>query len=315
MADIRPLITDPITREVRTLPYTSADPYTTGDSVGGWGSRSFDYEGFYEITGASINVINSPPRDSSGVTGLNDMILSFLEGSPKLKVSMSYTVTIDSTGSPDTFSWTDTEGNSGTFVPIVAATPIELSYGITVTFANATGHTIDDTWVAGLAVDNISSFVTTNLFTGVGDTLGEGNGMSLKVFDGLGCTSLGENPDPILAILGSGSQFIINRGFSGGYAAMKSDNMGIRAAGASNGFIEYGDLDWTGNACVNMIDDPNLRYIIDSNNSGMIIHNSPPAYANDAAAISDGLSEGDWYQTDGTDLSLPFAGLIRVVQP
>jgi hypothetical protein len=59
---------------------------------------------------------------------------------------IGYQVSISST-SPDTVSWIDDQSNGGTFA-IVAGFPHPLSYGVTITFANNTGHGGDEQWVA-----------------------------------------------------------------------------------------------------------------------------------------------------------------------
>ena len=56
-----------------------------------------------------------------------------------------YEVTIDATGTPDTFKW---RLNGGAYTPGVAITGAAqtLSQGVTITFAATTGHTLNDTW-------------------------------------------------------------------------------------------------------------------------------------------------------------------------
>lgn len=76
-----------------------------------------------------------------GTPGLNDLSTG---GSFTGVGSATYTVTIDGTGTPNTFSWTDGT-TSAAAVPITGTTQT-LSNGITVTFAATVGHTLDDKW-------------------------------------------------------------------------------------------------------------------------------------------------------------------------
>ena len=59
-------------------------------------------------------------------------------------VPTTYTVTVASTGTPDTFDWTDGT-NTGTGVSM-STSPISLSNGISISFGADTGHTLTDSW-------------------------------------------------------------------------------------------------------------------------------------------------------------------------
>lgn len=99
-------------------------------------------------SGALATVVQT--EDDSGVIGLNDFTVGDLSNTGQLPqpLPITYTITIDGVGSPDTFSWVDSiSGVTTSNVPIVAATPIPLSYGVTILFASDTGHTLGSTWV------------------------------------------------------------------------------------------------------------------------------------------------------------------------
>jgi hypothetical protein len=76
-------------------------------------------------------------------TGINDLSIG---GSYTGTGTRTYTVTIATTGSPDTFNWTDSNSGSGTDVPITGSLQ-SLSGGISIQFADLTGHTAGDQWV------------------------------------------------------------------------------------------------------------------------------------------------------------------------
>jgi hypothetical protein len=74
-------------------------------------------------------------------SGLDDLTVA---GTFTGTVPTTYTVTVASTGTPDTFDWTDGT-NSGTGVSM-STSPTLLSNGISITFGADTGHTLTDEW-------------------------------------------------------------------------------------------------------------------------------------------------------------------------
>jgi hypothetical protein len=74
-------------------------------------------------------------------SGLDDLTVSGIFSGT---VPTTYTVTVASTGTPDTFDWTDGT-NSGTGVSM-STSPTLLSNGISITFGADTGHTLTDSW-------------------------------------------------------------------------------------------------------------------------------------------------------------------------
>ncbi len=62
--------------------------------------------------------------------------------------NVSFTIIIDSAGTPDTFKWQKNAGSFTTGVAITGAAQT-LSNGVTVTFGATTGHTVPDQWVIG----------------------------------------------------------------------------------------------------------------------------------------------------------------------
>ena len=75
-------------------------------------------------------------------TGLNDATSG---GTFNGTVYALYEVTIDTTGTPDTFKWRLNGGAYTTGVAITGAAQT-LSQGVQITFAATTGHTLNDTW-------------------------------------------------------------------------------------------------------------------------------------------------------------------------
>ncbi len=82
---------------------------------------------------------------ATGTAGLNDMTAG---GSFTGTANRSYRVQIDATGTPDTFRWSQDGGTTWTAsgVAITGAAQAVGTDGMTVTFANTTGHTLNDRW-------------------------------------------------------------------------------------------------------------------------------------------------------------------------
>lgn len=74
-------------------------------------------------------------------SGLDDATTGGTDGS----TAATYTVTIDGTGTPDTFKW---RKNAGAWTETVAITGSAqtLADGVTITFGATTGHTATDSW-------------------------------------------------------------------------------------------------------------------------------------------------------------------------
>ncbi|MFK5981446.1 MAG: hypothetical protein QM499_00915 [Flavobacteriaceae bacterium] len=73
-----------------------------------------------------------------------------------------FSITIDSVGTPDKFSWNNGVGASGTNEDIIAGVPFLLSDGVSITFTADTGHTIGDEWNinarAGISNDSFKAW-------------------------------------------------------------------------------------------------------------------------------------------------------------
>jgi hypothetical protein len=91
------------------------------------------------------------------VGALNDMTLT---GAYNHTAVSSYAVTIDGTGTPDTFKWRNYDVGSvwTENVPIVAGN-IELERGITIAFGATTGHTITNSWTFTAYPLNVATFL------------------------------------------------------------------------------------------------------------------------------------------------------------
>ena len=93
---------------------------------------TLDVEGShsYDVSGISFSGdVNDMTVDTSSYTG---------------STSVSYNVYISNASDPDEISWNDDRGNSGHFQLYGNTYP--LSYGVTVTFDNRTGHTGNESW-------------------------------------------------------------------------------------------------------------------------------------------------------------------------
>lgn len=74
--------------------------------------------------------------------GLNDATLT---GACTDLTATTFTVTVDGTGTPDTFKWRKGSGSWTTGVAMTGAAQ-SLSDGVSVTFGATTGHTLADSW-------------------------------------------------------------------------------------------------------------------------------------------------------------------------
>ncbi len=97
----------------------------------------------------------------------------------------TYTITIDSTGIlGDTFSWSDSYGNSGSGVSITGGAQT-LSYNILIALSSNGGHTLNDSWTFTVSATTVTSdFSLTD--NGVGLGL---NGAALNISDSVLGTS------------------------------------------------------------------------------------------------------------------------------
>lgn len=91
----------------------------------------------------AVAYVSSPIYHFNTSPGLNDMITG---GTFSGTSAITYTVTIATAGSPDTFNWTDSNGGSGSGVSISGASQT-LSNGVTITFTATTGHTTTNYWI------------------------------------------------------------------------------------------------------------------------------------------------------------------------
>jgi YD repeat-containing protein len=71
-----------------------------------------------------------------------------------------FTVTITTSGTPDTFSWTSSQGGSGSNVSITGSAQT-LRNGVTVRFGATTGHTVGDTWTFTASAARTAFFART----------------------------------------------------------------------------------------------------------------------------------------------------------
>jgi len=140
------------------------DPTAAGAGIYGLGNYTFSAITF---TGSGLDDLT---YDQTAFTGLKDV---------------TYTVTIDSTGGTDTFSWTDTLGNSNTNVPC-SVTPIILSDNMAITFGAVTGHTLGEEWTFDVTITRGPGFAFSGAYQGnkveIGD-LANINNSTLVVVD------------------------------------------------------------------------------------------------------------------------------------
>jgi hypothetical protein len=85
-------------------------------------------------------------------SGLNDMGAM---GPCTSSTDLNYKIEINTTGTPDTFKWSDDGGSTwdATEVNITGSAQL-LNYGVNITFVNTTGHTLGDYWTFSTDVKN-----------------------------------------------------------------------------------------------------------------------------------------------------------------
>lgn len=100
----------------------------------------------------------------------------------------NYTVWIDSLGTPDTFAWQDTLGNSGSAIAIDGTEQAVGAFGITVQFGATTGHdlgSVSAAWEEDISVvyGRIALFDGQHHTASIGDVDGNSNGTQLNIDD------------------------------------------------------------------------------------------------------------------------------------
>lgn len=78
-------------------------------------------------------------------SGLDDLTSGGAFSHPE-KASVSYVVRVDGTGSPDTFRWSDTGGETWNATGVSMSSLHSLTNGVTVVWGATTGHTTGDEW-------------------------------------------------------------------------------------------------------------------------------------------------------------------------
>lgn len=133
------------------------------------------------VISAAFKSVFTPPVFTG--SGLDDLTPN-TNNVGSLPSNVTYTVTIDGAGPPDSFSWNDDQGNSDTGVLIGPSPPGNtLSFGTVIGFNSDTGHTPGDSWTftvqqGVLALMNLNYY---NLRAAIGDIFGVLNGTSIEV--------------------------------------------------------------------------------------------------------------------------------------
>jgi 3-mercaptopyruvate sulfurtransferase SseA len=100
-----------------------------------------------DIAGRSdLVVYNYPPISTptfTTATGTSDLVVGSIYSSG---TTSTFTVEIDSVGSPDTFRWSGNNGATWTSAVVITGSAQTLVSGLTVSFGSTTGHALNDTW-------------------------------------------------------------------------------------------------------------------------------------------------------------------------
>lgn len=108
-------------------------------------SNKITFLGFKDGDADFNDVTNGIGPISHSGSGLNDAEFHGVYVGSSTK---TFRVKITSVGTPDTFQWSDDNGNTynGHDIEITTNGPISLSEGIKINFLNTTGHTINEYW-------------------------------------------------------------------------------------------------------------------------------------------------------------------------
>lgn len=162
----------------RQLSYDMEAPVYSGVGFLGFGGQNnltFDGSAYAvsDSTGSWVVTVDTPAGlVESGTffvsSGLDDATFS---GTYTGTGNGIFSVTIDGTGTPDTFSWAINGNVQTSNIPIVAGVPVLLQDGISVTFAASTGHNFNAQTVSGYGFGVVeyvaSSFIGGDIAAGV----------------------------------------------------------------------------------------------------------------------------------------------------
>jgi 3-mercaptopyruvate sulfurtransferase SseA len=103
-----------------------------------------------------VPVISTPTFTTA--TGTSDLVVGSVYTSG---TNSTFTVEIDSIGSPDTFRWSGNNGATWTSAVAITGSAQTLISGLTVSFGSTTGHTLNDIWTfSATARRNIEQYTT-----------------------------------------------------------------------------------------------------------------------------------------------------------
>lgn len=108
-------------------------------------SNKIKFFGFKDGDSDFNDVTNGMGPISHNGSGLND---AQYHGAYTGLTTKTFRVKITSIGTPDTFQWSDDDGNTynGTDINISSDGPILLTDGVKINFLNTTGHMLDEYW-------------------------------------------------------------------------------------------------------------------------------------------------------------------------
>lgn len=292
------------------LANTTDMTFSGGDIDGAYNHiyfKSDDANSEYFVNGLKYTATPTPTFTGSG---LDDIILS---GTFTNNIAVTYTVTVASSGTPDTFDWSDDQGNSGTGVAM-STSPITLSYGVKVKWGSNTGHTVTDEWTftyiptygkmfdlfgsdQGMIIGDVDSIVngTRTIWDIKGSTINNYlNGNSDGNFI---VSEINSGNNALFILLNSTNQkigFDISNPYIGAtIISAVSDvtgvGIGLNVNDSSIGGYTTIIGDYAGNQ-------NNTKIIVDDLNQLITVTNVP-TYADDAAAITGGLTTGQLYKT------------------
>lgn len=159
----------PVTDGIGGLTWGSPSPVLTADGIAyGDGSNLMTSDTLATRDADTKDTVITQLQDTTNVRTATGTIFMAPYGEFTGPAFTTYTLTIDGTGSPNTFSWSDGIGGSGSNVPInTFGVGNVLSEGLIAHFTAQTGGVMGDSWT-WVAAGVLSGFITNNVAGGSG---------------------------------------------------------------------------------------------------------------------------------------------------
>lgn len=263
--------------------------------------------------------INRAILQASKVTGLNDLILdvSGITVPPFLLY-----IEVGSTGTPDEFTYIE---GSGSYGPISMGTPHTTPNGVVIDFTSSTGHTTGDSWSYNILGDKTGiqqGIVTENEFYGYRSNAQNGNQESF-VLNGFNLETGDIFIEQKISNKANGTNVSVKLDAQGTVELNSSGSgLDVSTYNVSSTIQTISTTDGTSTSGIQIISSDITNTVTDGVDTTQFLQSATgfkmtglPAYDDDAAAGTAGLSAGDMYQTTGSGAApLNVAGIMMIKQ-